>query len=254
MKYKFGLIGNKIFYSLSPKIHEQIMTINGFGGTYEIMDVTTFPDRGVLSQFDGFNITTPFKENALKIADSLDFSARNTGAVNTLGINDSIIGYNTDYLATRFLLETKSNHFSTAMVIGTGGAARAAIAVLMDLGFDVISIKGRDQKKVDRLIEFFRIYDRSRTTLESRYDVVINAVSPDGFSFLHETLANLTFTFYIDYVYHLESPLSRKAKKYGIHGISGIEILLLQAILSEEIWTDSNLSHLYDLEAIRNVI
>ncbi|HLH85275.1 MAG TPA: hypothetical protein VKU79_00210 [Thermoplasmataceae archaeon] len=254
MTYRFGLIGNRISYSLSPRIHKQIMKICNISGSYEIVDTDALPSKDVLSRFDGLNITIPFKEFAVKSAESLDFTAMKTGAVNTLSIDDRIVGYNTDYLATRFLLETKSQCCGSAIVIGTGGAARAAVAALKDLGFYAIAIKGRDQKKTDSLRDFFKIKNNAEIISESHYDIAVNAVPPDGFSFLQEAISGLTFKFYLDYVYSLESPLSSRAKNKEISGISGIEILMLQAIFSEEIWTGIDLSRLYDLVVVRSAI
>ncbi|MEM3676281.1 MAG: NAD(P)-binding domain-containing protein [Thermoplasmataceae archaeon] len=252
---KLGLVGNNIQHSISPQIHRILSRYSGVPCTYDLLDVATFPGHGAIKEFNGLNVTIPFKEEAFRSVELHDSSAKKTGAVNTIMVGDQIEGFNTDYLSTRFLLESGDQRMSDALLIGSGGVARAAVGALLDLGVSRITVAARSKDRLAEMSRFFGIsispFDRNN---DSHFDIVINAVPPDGFPFLGSVIRNLSFDSYIDYVYHAESPLILKARKMGIRGIEGRKILILQAIFSHEIWTEANLSFLYGLEVFQNVI
>jgi shikimate dehydrogenase len=101
--------------------------------------------------FDGLNVTVPHKERVLSLADHLDASARVAGAANTLvrGADGRIVAYNTDAPALaaelrRLLGPVPLPAGSRALVLGSGGASRAAIAALgVDLGFADVVVRAR---------------------------------------------------------------------------------------------------------------
>lgn len=145
--FKLGLLGAKLDYSLSPKIHQAFFQASGLKGSYELLRQEQLPLNFVAqlqeSGYAGFNITIPYKAAILEQLDRLSPEAGLCRAVNTVVLRDGLAtGYNTDIYgfveACRGLLtETKLEH---ALVIGAGGAARAALLGLAQLGFKTVTV------------------------------------------------------------------------------------------------------------------
>ncbi|MGC8672738.1 MAG: shikimate dehydrogenase family protein [Thermoplasmata archaeon] len=239
---KFGLIGSPISKSLSPKIHKALMEKNGINGTYSLIKISAIPEKKFLYNFNGLNVTIPLKEKILVHIDVKDYSVNKTGASNTLFINkNKIYGYNTDYLAIVELINRKKLFPESVLVIGAGGAARAAIAALKNFGTEIIHIKNRSVKKINNVIKDFSIEIGDF----SNYEMVINGIPPAGDEYLEKILKNISFRMYVDFNYFEKSPLKKIAEENYINGIDGIEILLLQAKKSQEIWNNRKLKDIY---------
>ena len=148
---RFGLIGHPVAGSFSPKLFEA-----AYGGRY-VYDLLEGAEFGAswqrfLDEYDGINITAPFKESAFRAVDALSDDARLCGAVNlAVKTPDGIVGYNTDVdgvvLAVREALAgpaspdtqpvipgSTGNLLSDALVVGCGGAGRAAAVAALRLG------------------------------------------------------------------------------------------------------------------------
>lgn len=157
-----GVIGFPISHSLSPRLHAFWLRQQGICGYYVPIASTAenFSESvRILQQagFAGVNVTVPHKESAYAVADRLDLAARTIGAANLLLFNgDEIEGRNTDVAG---LWESLKEEFDTAMfaesvaaVLGTGGAARAAVAALSELGFHEIRVLGRNLARAQGLV------------------------------------------------------------------------------------------------------
>ena len=148
---RFGLIGHPVTGSFSPRLFEA-----AYGGRYAY-DLLEGAEFGVswqrfLDEYDGINITAPFKQDAFRAVDALSDDARLCGAVNlAVKTPDGIVGYNTDVdgvvLAVREALaglaspDTQpvipgltGNLLADALVVGCGGAGRAAAVAALRLG------------------------------------------------------------------------------------------------------------------------
>ena len=131
---RFGLIGHPVAGSLSPRLFEA-----AYGGRYpyDLLEGAVFGVswKRFLDDYDGINITAPFKQDAFRAVDVLSDSARLCGAVNlAVKTPEGIVGYNTDVDGVeRAVLET-SLPVSDALVIGCGGAGRAAAVAAQRLG------------------------------------------------------------------------------------------------------------------------
>lgn len=131
---RFALIGSGIAHSGSPALFQ---TLCGGRYSYDLVDCTTFEQAWsrFISDYDGVNVTAPFKTFAAAKADNPSQAVQRTRAANILRKHpDGIAAYNSDYLAVKALLQGRSG---TAVVIGTGGAGRSAAAAAADLGFEV---------------------------------------------------------------------------------------------------------------------
>ena len=142
---KFALVGHPVAGSLSPVLFEA-----AYGGEYKyfLEDCPSFADAWkLLDTYEGFNVTAPYKQDAFRACRELSSNARRSGAVN-LVLRDGFRGYNTDVDGVVWSL--KGVPAGTALVVGTGGAARAAITGAQELGFEV-SVWGRSAAKVAEL-------------------------------------------------------------------------------------------------------
>ena len=100
--YRLALVGTSLGHSISPWIHYDIMDKLGIEGTYELIEINRANfDNGFFrllqGDYNGLNITLPYKTEAMKFMDSLSPEAERIGAINTVKIQNGITkGYNTD--------------------------------------------------------------------------------------------------------------------------------------------------------------
>ena len=147
---KFALIGHPVAGSLSPRLMAA-----AYGGrhSYDLLDFEQFDDawRAFLDGYDGINVTAPFKQDAFRRVDQLSPRARATGAVNlVVPCGEGFIGHNTDVDGVLVALQETGLHFADALVVGTGGAARAAVYAAQELGCNV-TVTGRSLEKAAAL-------------------------------------------------------------------------------------------------------
>src|SRR6185295_1592801 len=153
---RFAVIGSPVAHSRSPAMHLAAYRALGMAHTYEKIE-TPFEELAERfaalrdGTYAGLNVTVPLKTRALAMADVADESAKRTGAANTLVVRDGkVIAHNTDAPALRGELNAGVRGRS-AIVLGTGGAARAAVAALAELGAARIIVRARDVTHVDPL-------------------------------------------------------------------------------------------------------
>lgn len=143
---KFALLGHPVAGSYGPSLFSA-----AYGGKYPYLleDHDTFEAawKCFLDGYDGVNVTAPYKQDAFRSCLQLSEEARRCGAVN-LVLKDGLRGYNTDVSGVIYALEGVPAQ--SVLVVGTGGAARAAIAAAQMLGSKV-SVWGRNPEKVQAL-------------------------------------------------------------------------------------------------------
>ena len=160
-----GLIGANIQSSLSPALHEDACAAAGMTGHYHLMDLDRLPGRRLddlltaarVAGFAGVNVTFPCKEAALALMDELSPEARQTGAVNTVTFDrDRMTGYNTDRIGFRRSFEEEFGRGAiagkTALLVGAGGAGRAAAFALLDLGAEGLLVHDKDRARAEALV------------------------------------------------------------------------------------------------------
>jgi len=147
---RFALIGNPVAGSLSPRLFEA-----AYGGRYPY-DLLEGADFSVswqrfLEGYHGINVTAPFKLDAFRSVDILSDGARLCGAVNlAVKTEDGIAGYNTDVDGVVLSVRETGIPVSDALVIGCGGAGRAAAVGAMQLGCRV-TLANRTETKAAEL-------------------------------------------------------------------------------------------------------
>ena len=158
---KFGLIGHPIGHSLSPALFKA-----GYDGRYpyHLIETDDFEEayRRFQEEFDGINVTAPFKELAFAKADILSEECRHIGATNLLiKTPEGIKAYNSDYLGVRAWIETaclnglsqscrEAESIPTALIVGCGGAGKAAAFAAASSGLHCI-LMNRDCAKAEAL-------------------------------------------------------------------------------------------------------
>ena len=152
---KFGIIGHPVAGSLSPLLFSA-----AYDGrhSYDLLDFEHFAPawEAFLSGYQGVNVTAPFKQDAFAAVDVLSENARLTGAVNLVvkQADGSLYGHNTDVDGVVGSVLEAGFAPADALVVGTGGAARAAIVAALRLGCDV-TVAGRSLEKAQALAAEF---------------------------------------------------------------------------------------------------
>ncbi|WP_317854915.1 shikimate kinase [Chakrabartyella piscis] len=237
---RYGLIGEKLGHSYSKGIHEQLADY-----TYELIPLTPEECDVFLTEkpFTAINVTIPYKERVIPFLDELEAAAKSIGAVNTIvQKNGKWTGFNTDYHGFRYVLE--HNGFvvkdKKVLLLGKGGAAKACLAVVGDMGAKEIHTVY--YKESPDTITYAECYANHQDA-----DLIINTtpvgmypkggVSPielDGFT-------NLSGV--VDIVYNpLRTKMVVDATIRGIKAIGGLEMLIGQAAVAVEIFTGKPVS------------
>ena len=131
---RYGLIGEHLGHSYSKEIHEMLGRY-----TYELKELAPDEIDAFMKEkdFEGINVTIPYKQTVIPYLDEIDPAAKAIGAVNTI-VNKGgrLYGYNTDYYGMRTLLSHKgfSIRGSKVLILGSGGTSKTAMAVLTDMG------------------------------------------------------------------------------------------------------------------------
>jgi shikimate dehydrogenase len=144
---RFVLLGDPVAHSKSPKMHAAAYRALGMDHTYEAVRVSAeeigaWVEKLRHGEVGGINVTVPHKKAALKFADVIDDTAKACDACNVLAyVDGSVIAYNTDVAAIAEELGPPAP--GTAIVLGRGGAARAAVEALKSLGATKIITRAR---------------------------------------------------------------------------------------------------------------
>ncbi|MEO1014559.1 MAG: shikimate dehydrogenase [Pseudomonadota bacterium] len=254
-----GVVGAPVGHSLSPLIHRTWAERARLPFHYVPIEVDGGEPgfaRAIeglrMAGFKGVNVTLPFKEEALRLADGASEAARAIGAANMLTFNkDDIHADNSDALG--FCEGVKSSLPDTArraLVLGAGGSARAILYALLSLiGIDDVVIVNRTASRANALAAEFAgaksaAWD-SRETAAGEADVIVNTTSigmaRDGVAG-GETPLTLEhvrpLTVVCDIVYApLKTPLLRNAKAKGLPAVDGLEMLMRQAAPGFRAWS-----------------
>lgn len=250
----FCLIGNPVSRSLSPLIHNTSFKCNDINSIYLTFNVIDLKKsiNGIKSLgIKGFNVTIPYKEKIIDYLDEIDDLAKGIGAVNTvINLDGKLKGFNTDGLGFIKSLEERniSLHNKRVLVIGAGGASRGISMTLVNENISKLDILNRTKKRANKLVcdikELHRELDISCIDIidvKDKYDIVINTTSvgmfPDTKRMPIDPSVFNKETIIYDIIYK-PSPtlLLKESKKQGKLTINGLDMLIYQGLLSEDIW------------------
>ncbi len=241
----YGLIGYPLSHSFSKRHFSNKFEVEGIADSnYELFPLETIEDFKalLLAQPDlvGLNITIPYKQAIFPYLDEIETEAAEVGAVNTIKFqNGKLKGFNTDVFGFELslvkLLEGAEKSNLQALVLGTGGAAKAIKYVLAKLGIGFKSVS-RSRKKGDLT------YGDLDEELLSTHQLIINT-TPLGTAPNIDTAPNLPYEYIgakhycYDLVYNPKRTLFlSRASTQGAKTKNGLEMLHLQAEKSWAIW------------------
>lgn len=238
---KYCVIGEKLTHSMSPQIHKRYFDYYKQDSTYVItqipMEDMLGDCSGLLKEYDGFNVTVPYKEKVLKYLQGTSDEAKEIGAVNTV-VNQGgdMYGFNTDPFGFESLLihndvAIKDKVF---VVLGSGGASKSVCYILKKRGAKKVIVVTRK----DTSEEGYMTY----SALESfKGDVLVNTTpvgmypNVDNCPVSENVIAN--FDTVVDIVYNpVYTELLKAAVRLGKKAVGGLYMLVAQAMKSQEIW------------------
>jgi 3-dehydroquinate dehydratase / shikimate dehydrogenase len=243
----YGVVGDPIAHSLSPAIINAAFRRENVNAVYLALHAKTLKDLLTCMReipIHGISVTMPYKEAILPYLDNTDSHSAKIGACNTIvrAQDGKLYGFNTDASGIIRPLERRLNTLEGAriLVIGAGGAARAAVFGLKERGSEVY-ILNRSAAPAKKLAHQARARIMKRPELKKMaFDVIINA-TPVGMGNTRETPLpekEINARYVFDMVYDpAETRLMKMAKERGAQVIPGIEMLVHQAARQFEIWT-----------------
>ncbi|MBY6915095.1 shikimate dehydrogenase [Clostridium botulinum] len=252
----YGVLGEKLSHSISPMIHNKIFSLLDIKGAYKIFevereDLKKFADSLRVLKIKGCNVTIPYKEDIMKYLDEISPEAKKIRAINTILLkNNKLYGFNSDYYGFNSILIRNNIEVNdkVAMVLGTGGASKAAVTLLLDRGSKKIYLVSRSKKSIsldeDKRIEY-KTYNNIN---DIKGDILINA-TPVGmypnvdFKPVNEKIID-NFDILIDLIYNpRETQFLQNGKILNKKVCGGLEMLVGQAIKSSEIWHDISIDN-----------
>ena len=252
---KYGLLGEKLGHSFSPVIHKLLC-----GYDYSLFEVAPEKLGDFLRRhdFDGINVTIPYKKAVLPYCAELSPEAAEIGSVNTIirRVDGTLYGDNTDCAGFYELAKKMRIPVSgKALILGNGGVAPAIRSALKSLGADeIITVSRRGE---NNYVNLNRHYDAS---------LIVNAspvgMYPDNGSSLIPLESFLSCRGVIDVVYNpLRTKLVLDAEALGIRSCGGLYMLVAQAARSAELFTGEHIpperiDEVYEavLASVRNVV
>ena len=242
MLKKYGLIGYPLSHSFSKGYFTEKFKKEGIeNAAYETYPLEKISDFTTLLQNNpelvGLNVTIPYKEAIIPYLDELSEEAKKIGAVNTIKIiNGKKIGYNSDVVGfEKSLLQHLKPTHNKALVLGTGGAAKAVWFVLEKLNIPYLKVSRTASENIIA-------YDTISIDLVKEYPLIINT-TPLGMSPKLETKPDIPYQaltknhFLYDLVYNPQTTLFLEmGQKMGATIQNGLPMLHGQAERSWELW------------------
>lgn len=259
----YGVIGTPLAQSMSPALHTWGFSLAGYPGAYFAWeksgeDLPAFFSAVRSLPVSGLSVTIPHKQAVMPYLDGLTPRARAVGAVNlVMWCEDRLWGDNTDVAGFLAPLLARREHGPlppAALLLGAGGAARAALAGLAELGVPEIYVSARSDEKARTLARefgcsFLLWEDRERTLAELGPTLIINA-TPLG---MHGDLQNRTplpslpglipprtaeASLAYDIVYNpVRTVFLTAARSLGMACVDGLDFFVAQGLEQFRLWT-----------------
>jgi 3-dehydroquinate dehydratase/shikimate dehydrogenase len=243
----YGVAGDPVAHSLSPVMLNTAFRRENVNAVYLALHAKSMEDLTACVQdipIAGLSITMPYKEQILKQLDKSDPWTAKVGACNTLvrGQDGNLYGFNTDVNGVVRPLELRIRlQGARILVLGAGGAARAAVFGLKERGAEVF-ILNRTAAAAQKLAKQARAKVINRTMLKKlEFDVIINA-TPAGMEGNRDPLPlsepEMKAKYFFEMVYTpAETRMTKMARARGMHVIAGSEMFVQQGARQFEIWT-----------------
>lgn len=261
----FVLLGHPLHFSLSPIIYNYAFNYYKLDNVYikfpiepeylSKLDISFFKKLN----FQGGNITIPFKERMINYIDKIDEKAIQTSAINTFYKKDNLLhGDNTDvYGFSKSLENYKENLKSDILVLGTGGSAKAIITALNDLNVKNIYVVSREYEKAKQFVEnrnivfpkmnlYPIIYNDLENINLKNFSMIINTTPIgmyDDLYLLDEKIISKLEKYILvyDIIYHKKTKLLEFSEKNNLKILGGLDMLIYQCEGAFKLWTGKNL-------------
>ena len=242
-KRHFGLVGKSIEYSFSKKYFTEKFVLGNLADcsyhNFDLKIIDEFPSLIAENpDLKGLNVTIPYKESVLPYLNKLSKTAAQIGAVNVIRFTKkgNLKGYNSDYYGfMKSLKPLLQLHHKKALILGSGGAAKAVSFALDQLGI-LYTFVTREEK--EGMID----YDLINATTFDNHQIIINC-TPLGTVPNTKEFPPIPYNFFtekhiaFDLIYNpAETQFLKKAKKKGAVTKNGYEMLVLQAEKAWKIW------------------
>jgi 3-dehydroquinate dehydratase/shikimate dehydrogenase len=243
----YGVAGNPIKHSLSPLMLNTAFHRESVNAVYLALQTSKLADLLTLVRelpVSGLSVTMPLKQEVLKHLENTDPVSAQIGACNTIvrAHDGKLYGFNTDVGGIVRPLEKRLNlSGAKVLVLGAGGAARAAVFGLVNKGAEVLILNRTPQTAQKLAREAKAKSIRRELVAKTSFDVIVNATSvgmhgvkPQQILEAKEINARLVF----DLVYNpVDTPLLKMARQKGIAVVTGVEMFVQQGARQFEIWT-----------------
>ena len=260
------VIGDPIAHSKSPIIHKFWLEKLGVEGDYRRVQVRAGELESYLASrrqdpdWRGCNVTMPHKADVVPLVDHVDPSTRRIGAVNAVvRIEESVVGTNTDWQGLSLALGDHRAEGRDVVLIGAGGAARAALEELRQARPRSLVVMNRDPEKAAALIDHFGLTGEARPLgAPPPADLLINAsaLGMAGYPPLDIDLSLLRAgAAVLDMVYHpLDTDLLRQARSRRLVAIDGLQMLIWQAVMAFRHFFKASPPEPVDSEELRKLL
>lgn len=267
----YGLIGHPLGHSLSPRLHQLLCAASGQTISYELIDLSPeeIPHRlpQLLAEYDGLNVTIPYKQTVIPFLTRLDESAARYDSVNTIDAENGV-GYNTDCVGFTRSIDALCPSFlhtdsaRRALIIGAGGVGRMFAIELARHGCDVvIGVRPSSLARAEALAaEISGRYGVSARAAkissqpmsaadagDGHFDLLVNASPcgmfphPDECPVEDALLQRCSAVF--DSIYNpRRTRLLLAADRFRIPALGGMRMLVCQAAAAQEYWIGAHFS------------
>ncbi len=241
----YGVAGDPVSQSLSPQMMNAAFRRENVNAVYLALHAKAVDDLIACVRnipIHGLSVTMPYKEPIVEHLDNSDVWTQRTGACNTVVLqHGKLYGFNTDVAGIIVPLERRLPlNGAKILVIGAGGAARAAVFGLKEKGADVY-IMNRTPQTAQKLARQAKAKYVKRADLKKyAFDVIINAtpLGMEGAAQAPLTDKEIKAKYLLEMVYtNPETPLAKMARAAAVEVIPGIEMFIHQGARQFEIWT-----------------
>jgi shikimate dehydrogenase len=247
---KYGLIGYPLGHSFSISYFNQKFSDENINAKYENFEIPSIDQLQEILDTNpnlrGLNVTIPYKEKVIEYLDSITPEAQAIGAVNVIRVSHEgkkikLKGYNSDVIGFTQSIESMldRNWHKKALVLGTGGASKAISYGLKSLGLETVFVSR--YQRPDTIC-----YEDITPEVVKEYNVIVNC-TPLGMFPKTEECPKLPYeamddkNILYDLIYNPDETLfMRKGAEHGAEVKNGLEMLLLQAFASWEMWNGND--------------
>ena len=242
---KYGLIGYPLGHSFSKNYFNEKFENENIDAEYinfEIPTIDALPEvLATNPELRGLNVTIPYKEKVISFLDSVSPEARAIGAINVIKVehkgNETILkGYNSDVIGfTKSIAPLLKRHNKKALILGTGGASKAIDYGLKSLGLETVKVSRYERPGTIQ-------YSKITPEIIKEYNVIVNCTPCGMYPNIEEcpelpyeamTEKNILY----DLIYNPDQTKFMKlGAKQGATVKNGLEMLLLRAFASWELW------------------